>query len=599
MMRWFQSISYRGKLLLMNFMLIFIAIIIALVFYINGVSSAISFNVSYIKQFNEQLNMSLDMALEVKTVPNLIHYVDNDVEIVLRQKREEKTAKKDFEDTRKMIRYLNMISLSRQNTIRATIMTKGGDVYSSYEGEMEEYLEYLDGVSEELTWKRRIKPFYTPIHAEEIGGSTKLLVTAVYQIYDIGKPEGFAYLFLDMDFSEITKLLNSQTNIPENLTSIALIRDKEVIYNSQGAFINLTADLTDYEREQLITQVEKKELYDVTEIQGTSCVISVMQNESTGWYILQYLPQNALLISGMKSMIGIAVGLAILLVIALIISIMLANYVSRPVKTLCALMAKAKAGEVEMYEDQSILWKDEIGQLIESYNNMGQRINDSINRIYIYQINQKQTEIKMLQFQINPHFLYNSLHTISSIAKLEDVPHIAEIAERLSDMFRYNIKRSDFVTLSDEVEQVKNYIRIQSIRFHDRINVEYCIDEDAERTMVLKFILQPIVENSIQHAFVNLRSNDHLLIKAYIVEHKRLIIEIMDDGVGMSQNQVDELNYKLENTKTNTLIHDSEDGIGLTNVNARLKNYYGSEYGVHVKSVEGKYTCIYLELEKK
>ena len=128
---------------------------------------------------------------------------------------------------------------------------------------------------------------------------------------------------------------------------------------------------------------------------------------------------------------------------------------------------------------------------------MGKRINDSIEKIYIYQINQKQTELKMLQFQINPHFLYNTLNTISSIASLSDIEEIAKISDNLSSMFQYNIKGDDIVPVKRELQHVKNYLEIQAIRFPDKYRFSYEISPEIEQEKMLKFLLQPLVENSL------------------------------------------------------------------------------------------------------
>jgi len=204
----------------------------------------------------------------------------------------------------------------------------------------------------------------------------------------------------------------------------------------------------------------------------------------------------------------------------------------------------------------------------------------------------------MLQFQINPHFLYNALNTVTAIARLEEIEEIPAITESLSDMFRYNIKGTDFVTLKDEVIQLKNYIRIQSIRFPGRFAVKYDIPEEYENNGVIKFILQPIVENSIQHAFKNKRDQDYLKISVSQDSEDYLLISVYDDGCGMPKEKVDELNNALWNTKANTLLGEDGTGIGLANVNARLKNFYGEDCGIVVESRYGSFTCIHMRIKR-
>ena len=120
----------------------------------------------------------------------------------------------------------------------------------------------------------------------------------------------------------------------------------------------------------------------------------------------------------------------------------------------------------------------------------------------------------MLQFQINPHFLYNALNTISSIAQLQDVDYIPEIASGLSDMFRYNIDGREIVSIREEITQTENYMCIQKIRFPERFSVEISVEEELLDCKILKFILQPIVENSYKYGFTGKRSRTFCVSKA-------------------------------------------------------------------------------------
>ncbi len=299
----------------------------------------------------------------------------------------------------------------------------------------------------------------------------------------------------------------------------------------------------------------------------------------------------------MESMLNVMAWVMLILTAAGILSLILSRQVSRPIKALAETMNQARQGEVKLLTGLEPR-EDEIGNLIEIYNEMGKRINDSITKLYIMQINQKQAELKMLQFQINPHFLYNALNTVTAIARLEEIKEIPAITESLSDMFRYNIKGTDFVTVKDEVIQLKNYIRIQSIRFPGRFAVEYDIPGEYENNGVIKFILQPIVENSIQHAFKSKRDQDFLKISVSPDSEDYLMISVYDDGCGMPKEKVDELNHALWNTKANTLLGEDGTGIGLANVNARLKNFYGEDCGIVVESRYGSFTCIHMRIKR-
>lgn len=327
------------------------------------------------------------------------------------------------------------------------------------------------------------------------------------------------------------------------------------------------------------------------------CVVSAMENESTGWILVQYLPTSLLMGRIISNMWVFFVILAAVIVVTAVGSAVMARQVSRPVQVLSQVMGQVardakEEQEIPLFEDKDILWEDEVGQMIRSYNSMARRINDNIIKMYVYRLNQKQTELKMLQFQINPHFLYNALNTISAIARLEDVEYIPEIASSLSDMFRYNISGSDIVTIREELEQTEHYMSIQKIRFPMRFETYYEVEEGLGECRVLKFVLQPIVENAYKYGFSRKRDKDVLRIRVFRAGESDVVLTVEDDGVGMDFQKVQSLNEAFARGGFSS----TAKGIGLQNVNARLKNYYGERYGIYVESEEGRYTRVCLKI---
>lgn len=225
---------------------------------------------------------------------------------------------------------------------------------------------------------------------------------------------------------------------------------------------------------------------------------------------------------------------------------------------------------------------------------MANRINENIIRSYMAELEQKRTELKMLQFQINPHFLYNALNTISSIAVLENVDYIPQIANSLSEMFRYNIKGKNVVQIREELRQMGNYLQIQNIRFPNRFEIEIDVPEEVRECEIIKFVLQPVVENSIHHGFTEHRKKDRLKITGSR-EGDEVFLVVEDNGCGMKKEKVMELNRRLESGKISELTENAK-SIGLSNVNVRLKNFYGKECGIRVESQPGEFTKIILHI---
>ncbi len=216
-------------------------------------------------------------------------------------------------------------------------------------------------------------------------------------------------------------------------------------------------------------------------------------------------------------------------------------------------------------------------------------------------ISQKQAQYLALQNQINPHFLYNTLEGIRSEALCEGVVVIAEMTEALSTFFRYTISNPDkLVTLEDELENIENFHTIQQFRFGDKISlhIEYG-EEDRERIMEIlnlripKLVLQPVVENAIYHGLEPKLDNGIICIHIEQTE-KRLVVRISDNGIGMEEYQVDEINRKFMGISLDEEKQEKKGGVALINVNNRIKLLFGEEYGMYLYSTKGMGTDVEL-----
>jgi two-component system sensor histidine kinase YesM len=183
----------------------------------------------------------------------------------------------------------------------------------------------------------------------------------------------------------------------------------------------------------------------------------------------------------------------------------------------------------------------------------------------------KETELQALQQQINPHFLYNTLDAIAWLAKIKKETEIERLVMALAQFFRISLHKGDkFITVDEEVELIKNFIEIELIRFPDKFNITYNIDEEIRNVETMKLILQPIVENAIKHGISGLGVKGNITIKAY-GQDGYICYEVIDDGIGFDPNS-DCLNKK----------HSS--GYGIKNVDERIKLEYGNDCGVTVFS---------------
>lgn len=231
---------------------------------------------------------------------------------------------------------------------------------------------------------------------------------------------------------------------------------------------------------------------------------------------------------------------------------------------------------------ESVQGSDEIAVLDGQFNHMLKKLDELIKKNYVQELEKKEAELKNLQLQINPHFLYNTLETISSIAAVQQIFIVCDICQKLGEIFRYSLGKNhgDFVTVEQEMHHVQNYIFIQKLRYGQKLEVFYHIEPGAEQCMLLRFILQPIVENAIVHGIGTLAGNGTLEIT---IERQQdvLLIKVEDDGIGMDERQKEELEAYINRPKNKK---DHKKSIGVRNVNQRIKLTCGDEYGIKIDS---------------
>lgn|GEM_PF-1534178 len=319
---------------------------------------------------------------------------------------------------------------------------------------------------------------------------------------------------------------------------------------------------------------------------------TIIKNSSlTGWNVVSFINKEKIDRQIFKSKVTIAL-IATLITLTLIV--LINTYLSRSTKDLMILSKMMKNAENDNYQSRSEIERnDEIGELSRSFNTM-------VKNVLKNQVLRKEAEIKTLQKQINPHFLYNTLDSISSLAMKSQNQQIYETVEKLADFFRYNISIDslNLVNIQIEIQHVRNYIDIIAIRLGKKLKVNYNIDEDILTYRIERFVIQPIVENAIQHAF-NMRSNNYIInIRAYS-DNQTIFIEVFDNGSGIEESRLNSImDYINGGGNDGTSIEESSGGIGLRNVNLRIKYSFGDMYGISIKSMVGHGTCVTVMIPK-
>jgi two-component system sensor histidine kinase YesM len=257
--------------------------------------------------------------------------------------------------------------------------------------------------------------------------------------------------------------------------------------------------------------------------------------------------------------------------------------ITKPVITLSSSMKQVEKGNLDVNVD--VKNNDEIGELTTAFNKMVKRIDQLIKRSVENEKQKAEMDFKILQAQINPHFLYNTLDSIRWMATLQNAPIVSTMTTSMINLLKYNFSRKDtLVTLSEEIESVKNYISIQKYKYGDMFDIEYFIPDEILEYKTIKFILQPIVENSIFHGFENIEHIGLIEISAF-VEDDYLYINVSDNGVGMTEeDQQNVINRKPSNRQYLE--------IGIKNVDDRIRFYCGENSGLFLKSIKDVGTTV-------
>ena len=281
------------------------------------------------------------------------------------------------------------------------------------------------------------------------------------------------------------------------------------------------------------------------------------------------------------------------LMITWVLVIVISDSISKPLQHLCQLTRQVGAGDFSLQKINGS--GDEIATLEQSFNSMVGKIEDLVANVKCEQINLRRTELKLLQAQINPHFLYNTLDTIIWMAEDGQSEEIVEIVSALSDFFRISLSKGrDYITLKEEENHVRSYLQIQQFRYSDLLEYEINIPEELGQCRLLKLTLQPIVENALYHGVKQKRGKSKISITGFY-ERDHLLLRVQDNGVGISKEKLEAIRKHLSNE--NPEVTDS--GFGLANVNARIRLNYGRAYGISIESIEGEGTTVTIKIPMK
>jgi len=319
----------------------------------------------------------------------------------------------------------------------------------------------------------------------------------------------------------------------------------------------------------------------VAEIGGEQYFVTTQVNERTGWSVVSLIPSQALLQNAEPLKRTILGSTLFILLFSAVFSLLISSDIVKGFRHLLEMMQKVERGNWQV--GGRFDRRDEVGQLGNSFNRMVRRLNALVKTTYELKMRENQAELRALQSQIRPHFLYNTLGAINSMLLENDQRETSKVVLALSEMLRYTVGDSgmQLVTVREEMEQVDRYLQIQQFRFEDRLVFELDVDKEVEDVLLPKLLLQPLVENAVVHGIENRLEGGTIRVTGTL-RNDCAYLQVEDNGFGISPDVLDKL-LQGDNAR-NERYREGGTGIGLANVDRRLKLIYGEDYGLEIAS---------------
>jgi two-component system sensor histidine kinase YesM len=404
------------------------------------------------------------------------------------------------------------------------------------------------------------------------------------------------YCSVMVNTEKMQELVENTELTPNSTLYILNSRNEVIASNNANLRGILFKDILSVDRNSLTNGVK-------TTINGEDVIVQEKGLEQAdGWSIVSIIPVHELTtdmnaIKNISIIAGIGISLSMI-----ILGYFFLNNLTRPVMGLVADMRKI--GERDMGFRIKVRSTNEVGVLaydinsmIDKMEEMTRNIFNTQGRLYESELSKKQAEFSALQSQINPHFLYNTLNCISSIGLEYGSKEIAQITSSMSKIFRYSIKQDELVRISEEIQCIKAYLNIISIRYENKFSMEVNVDEKLLEMKTPKMILQPIVENSVYHGLESMDAGGHLSVSGHIDANGDVCFQVSDSGKGISKDELESIKAKL-NMEDSERVKNSFDGksIGLSNINNRIKLLFGEGYGVGIESQVGYGTTVIVKI---
>lgn len=554
---------------------------VSLMIYNQNIGELRQADINHLMESGKQLAYSVDsIILDVGSLFNL-HYQDQRMCNIINHRKSQYDEVTRFQNTTYVEGTINHVVSNSKYIKRCCIFSANGDVYSNISSVFQDYKDYIWEIVDSGKIGHSI--YYTDPSVWSIGQVDYKVVTAVKVLYSYNGTSPLAYVTLDISYAELDRLLNSTDNPAGTLL---FYEDMQIYNNGKGG---LYGEQLTQVQEKAKQMVEEGREQDILRIGGLDYLMTAIRSESSGWTVVRFIAEKEALRSISERKVR---DITILLVTAAVVFMIYyyrVNQLMDPLTKMDEVIRHNKGTSLaKVYlskEEEWLLGNNEIRNVIQNYNSMADRINEYAEKTLLYEIDQKEAQIKMLTYQINPHFLYNTLDAINWLAMDSGRPEISSMVQSLATLFREATKQQQYlIPLREELTLLSCYVTIQKIRLEERLEVAFTIPEECMDMKIPKLSLQPILENSVKYAA-------EVTMKPCLIEIRarrkgnRLILCIWDNGPGIPEQILAQIRERRVPDNT---------GIGLLNIEDRIQMLGGTGSGLKIYSKKGQGTWITL-----
>lgn len=564
--------SIQSTMLVSFSALMVLAMLVFMVIAMRYTSGTIYENsINYMSQIIQQVNYDIDTYIEYMENISSVIAKSSDVPRYLfdqNQTEAEMEAEKE-----RILTQFQTIMESRDDIYNVAAVAKNGR-YIINRGE-DELTEYVD--IESLDWYQAAMESKSGIavsssHVQNaIQSSYKWVITLSRALVNNQTGEREGLFFVDLNYSAISDLCNN--SIEEKGYIFVLDAEGNIVYHPKQQLM-----YGGLKTENIDAIMECREDSLIIDEGGDSKLYTMSKSKKTGWTVVGAAYTSELLKNNEQAQMWYLLVASILLLAVIGISSIISREITKPIRSLRDSMRKVQNGQFDTHVE--VITENEIGSLGRSFNLMTSEIQALMEQNVYEQKQKRKSELKALQAQINPHFLYNTLDSIIWMSEAGENDEVVEMTSALARLLRQSISNDqEEVELEKEIEYVKNYLTIQKMRYKDKLEFFIYVDPRVAHVPIIKLVLQPLVENAIYHGIKYKETKGNLKIYARPVDG-RVEIVVADDGIGMDEDVMEHIfdEHRKEQKRN---------GVGVPNVQKRLKLQYGSEYGIRYESVKG------------